>query len=214
MTSNEVRTAYEARADEYTAVLESMEATHEDDRELVSQWSTALMGPVLDVGCGPGHWTAFMAGQGVAAEGVDVVPQFIAHARERFPHVPFRAADLTELGMPTGYAAGILAWYSLIHLAPQDMPAALRELARRTRPSGGLLVGFFDGDAVAPFPHAVTTAYYWPVAELNRQLVAAGLDVLAIHTRSDSGKRPHAAITARRSPTSHDRHTHELGDEV
>lgn len=198
MTESEVRAAYGARADEYTAVLGSIDSTHEQDRKLVSEWSRPLVGPVLDVGCGPGHWTDFMAGQGVAAEGVDVVPEFVSRARERFPHVPFRTASLTELGVPADYAAGILAWYSLIHLSPDDMPAALRELARCTAPNGGLLVGFFEGAAVEPFPHAVTTAYYWSVDELSRYLVDAGFDVLAVHSRADPGKRSHAAIVARR----------------
>lgn len=194
----EVRGAYGARVDEYTAVLGSIESTHELDRKLISEWSQPLVGPVLDVGCGPGHWTDFLARHDVAAEGIDVVPEFVAVARERFPHVPFRTASLTELDVPTGYAGGILAWYSLIHLAPEDMLAALRELARCTFPGGGLLVGFFEGVTVEPFPHTVTTAYYWPLDTMRRHLVDAGFDVLVTHARTDPGKRPHAAIMAQR----------------
>jgi SAM-dependent methyltransferase len=205
MSESEVRSAYGARATEYIDLIGSMGSVHGHDRKLVTEWSRSLVGPVLDAGCGPGHWTDFMVGQGVAAEGVDVVPEFVSHARERFPHVPFRTGSITELGVPTGYADGILAWYSLIHFSPDELPSALRELARCIKPGGSLLVGFFEGAAGESFPHAVTTAYYWSVDELSRQLVDVGFEVLSVHSRSDPGKRPHGAIVARRALDDHPR---------
>lgn len=74
----------------------------------------------------------------------------------------------------------------------------LTEFARVIRPGGGLLVGFFEGPAVEPFDHAATTAYRWPTADFERELVVAGFEVIETHTRTSSGQRPHGAIVARR----------------
>lgn len=127
---NVIRDAYAGRAEEYTALLGSMANTHESDQRLVAQWARDLRGAVIDAGCGPGHWTDFLQKRGVDAEGIDQVQAFIGRARERFPTVPFRVASLGDLKVRDGYAAAILAWYSVIHLAPNDLPAVLREFAR------------------------------------------------------------------------------------
>lgn len=202
MTGNAVREAYASRAEEYTALLGSMTNTHEADRQLVATWASDVRGPVIDAGCGPGHWTDFLTKLGVEAEGIDQVQEFVERAKARFPAVPFRAGSLADLGVPDGFAAAVLAWYSVIHLAPDELTSVLREFARCIEPGGSLLIGFFAGDAVAPFPHAVTTAYFWPVGKMSARLKTAGFTVREVHTRTDPGKRPHAAIIAHRTDIS------------
>ncbi len=69
--------------------------------------------------------------------------------------------------------------------------------------SGGtLLVGFFEGQTVEEFAHAVTPAYRWPVDDLGTELNATGFDVVESHVRKTADERPVAAIVARR----HDAH--------
>jgi len=68
-----VREAYADRAAEYAAALGSMRTVHPDDLDLVSRWAAGLDGPVLDLGCGPGHWTAFLAGRSSAEDGLGPV---------------------------------------------------------------------------------------------------------------------------------------------
>ncbi|MHA7299603.1 class I SAM-dependent methyltransferase [Pseudarthrobacter sp. MDT3-1] len=97
MTDAEVATAYSKRAAEYTARFGSVESAHPADRKLVADWVAPLVGPVLDVGCGPGHWTKFLADQASAVEGIDLVPAFIKQAEASFPGIPFRVASLTSL---------------------------------------------------------------------------------------------------------------------
>ena len=111
-------------------------------------------------------------------------------------------SSLGDLDVPDGYAVAILAWYSVIHLAPDELTSVLREFARCIAPGGSLLVGFFEGDAVVPFPHAVSTAYFWPVGDMSAQLRTAGFKVHEVRTRTDPGKRPHAAIIAHRTDMS------------
>jgi SAM-dependent methyltransferase len=46
---------------------------------------------MLDVGCGPGHVTAFLAGLGLNAAGLDLSEEMITQARTRHPRLPFGA---------------------------------------------------------------------------------------------------------------------------
>ncbi|MET3207044.1 hypothetical protein ABIB17_003957 [Arthrobacter sp. UYEF6] len=121
---------------------------------------------------------------------------FIKQAEASFPGIPFRVASLTSLGVPEGYASGILAWYSLIHFAPDQVPSILRELARRLTPCGLLLLGLFEGYEIARFPDVVSPAYSWPVAALTMMLCAAGFETILHQKQTDPGYRPHTAISA------------------
>ena len=198
MPRGQVQRAYAARADEYVRLLGSVEQLDPEDRELISSWARTITGQVIDAGCGPGHWTAFLQARGLAVQGVDLVPEFIAGARRRFPDVPFRIGDLDDLQVPDSALAAILSWYSVIHTAPEHVPAHLIEFARCIKPGGSLLIGFFTGEAVDSFDHAVVTAYYWPVDAMRHELIRAGFGVVEIHTRTNPGERPHAAIVANR----------------
>lgn len=201
--AHDVAAAYAHRAAEYAQHLGSMEAVHPSDAQLVTSWAAAVDGPVLDVGCGPGHWTAHLVELGVDARGVDPVPAFVDLARASWPGVPVEVGSADALADPSATYGGVLAWYSLVHHEPATLGRPLAELARVLRPGGRLLVGFFVGDALEPFDHAVVTAWRWPADRLAEELRAAGFDVLETHVRRgpDDGPRPHGAIVARLRPS-------------
>lgn len=192
------RAAYSGRAAEYIDLLGSMDSVHPSDRQLVSTWAGTVDGDILDAGCGPGHWTNFLAENGNTARGIDVVPEFITHARNTFPGVSFTLGSLDSLDADLGSVGGILCWYSLIHHEPEALRVTLRRLSLALTPGGTLLVGFFEGPLVEEFAHAVTPAYRWPVDLLGAELIAAGFDVLESHSRKTTGQRSHGAIVARR----------------
>ncbi|WP_307079370.1 class I SAM-dependent methyltransferase [Arthrobacter pascens] len=169
---------------------------HELDRRRIERWAGKISGPVIDAGCGPGHWTDFLHKRGIDISGVDLVPEFIERARVRFPDVSFRVSSLRALDVADGSLNGVLAWYSLIHLTPAELPHILSELARVLGLQGHLLVGFFEGASAEPLDHAITEAYYWSVGQISRLLADAGFEVLDVETRQDPGRRPHAAIAA------------------
>lgn len=202
-TDDVVRAAYTARADEYTALLGSVSAMDPVDVQVVCDWAARCEGLVVDAGCGPGHWTDLLTSLGAQVEGVDLVPAFIDGARSRFPAASYRVARLDDLGLPDRAAAGILAWYSLIHLEPARVPSVLQELRRCLRDDGTLLVGFFASARLEPFSHAVTTAYSWPVDDLRRDVERAGFAVRHVQVRPnpDRPDRHHGAMVAVRRPT-------------
>jgi hypothetical protein len=98
--------------------------------------------------------------------------------------------------------AGILAWYSTIHLAPPELDRVLCVFRQLLQSSGVLVVGFFDSDdGVAAFDHKVVTAYRWPVDTFSRHLVEAGFTEVQRrrHQYPDRPDRKYAAIAARAS---------------
>lgn len=198
MSVAEVRDAYGARAEEYADLAVSPEWMEEQDHRMISGWAGAVSGRLIDAGCGPGQWTDVLRRLGHDVEGVDLVPGFVDIARSRFPQTAYRVAELDDLGVADGSLAGILSWYSIIHTEPAGVPRILGEFARCLRDGGSLLLGMFEGPRVEPFPHAITTAYFWSVEEMSRRLVDAGFRVEATESRVDPGRRPHAAIVARR----------------
>lgn len=194
-----VRQSYSARAQEYADLFGSVTSAHPLDLALIGNWADTVAGPVLDAGCGPGQWTKFLAGRGLAVSGVDLVPEFVERARAQYPGHSFEIGSFEALDTPSGGLGGVLSWYSLIHHSPNDIRIPIAEFARVIRSGGGLLLGFFEGPTVEAFDHAVATAYRWPVAALAQQLTDAGFEVVETHTRRESGCRPHGAITAVRS---------------
>ena len=106
--------------------------------------------PMVEVGSGPGHVTAYLADRGGDATGIDLSPAMVEEARRRFPGRSFEVGDLRRLGRPpasSGWAA-VLAWYSLIHLAASELPGAVAALARPLASGGLLVLGLHAGDDV------------------------------------------------------------------
>ena len=83
----DITAAYARRAAEYAEQLGSLTSVHPADLQLVTAWANRLDGPVIDAGCGPGHWTGHLAARGVNIRGVDLVPSFIDHAQRYHPTV-------------------------------------------------------------------------------------------------------------------------------
>lgn len=191
-----VRNGYAARAGEYTELFGDIGQMDDVDRERIGRWADGVGGRILDAGCGPGHWTAFLADRGADVEGIDLVPEFIAGASARFPQIPYRVASLTDAAIPAGSLGGVLAWYSLIHASPDELPLLLAAARRATREGGRLLTGFFDGPDGEPFPHVVTAAHYWSVEGMSTLLERAGFSVIDSDARAQDGRRPHASISA------------------
>jgi len=197
-----VRDAYSSMSKQYIELFDSASGSQaqEEHAALFRRRLAGLSGPVLDLGCGPGHWTAHLHSLGAEVTGVDMVPEFIEHARAAHPGPAFQLGSMTEVDVPEHSVAGILSWYSTIHLPPTELDLALAEFRRLLMPSGTLVVGFFDSDdEVAEFDHAVTSGYRWPVEVLARCIRQAGFTELE-RSQQQFPERPdrkYATIVAR-----------------
>jgi SAM-dependent methyltransferase len=146
-----VRTSYDAIAAAYAdQLVDELGGLPFETWLLDRVLADAAGRPVVEVGSGPGHVTAYLADNGADATGLDLSPQMVAEARRRFPGRSFEVGDLRRLSRPatsSGWAA-VLGWYSLIHLAASELPDAVTALVRPLAPGGWLVLGMHAGSEV------------------------------------------------------------------
>jgi len=195
-----LRDAYSLVSEQYIRLFDGVDKAHDDDAAFIEMHLAGLPGPVLDLGCGPGHWTGYLHSLGADVTGVDIVPEFIAHAQMAHPGPEFRLGSMTEAECPEHPLAGILSWYSTIHLPPADLGRVLADFRRFLAVSGVLVVGFFDSDeGVDEFDHQVIAAHRWPIHVFAESLAQAGfVEVGRLQQQfPDRPDRKYAAIAAR-----------------
>ena len=127
-------------------------------------------------------------------DGIEPSGPFVDMARESFPTVAFRHGAISDLDGTQERWAGLLAWYSLIHMDGQELPVALATLHRVLEAGGQLLLSFFTGPCHGPFAHPAATAYLWPMDGMVTALERAGFRVTGRRTQPGA---PHAVVTAR-----------------
>jgi SAM-dependent methyltransferase len=203
-----VRESYDRCADAYVELGTGRLEAEPWLRGVLAAFADSVrgLGPVLDVGCGPGTVTAHLAELGLDASGVDLSPRMVEHARRQYPDLRFSVASATELDLPPASLGGVLGWWSLFNLPRGALPGVLKTFAEALVPGGQALVGTHVGDGdilrtegYGGLPVRWTTHLYRP-EELAAMLVAAGLEVVAelrlpVHQPS---LRPQVVLAARR----------------
>src|SRR3954471_23701990 len=140
----ETRTAYDTVADLYAEQHQDVLDASPWDRAVLGTFAELVggSGPVADLGCGPGRLTGHLASLGLDVFGVDLSPGMVDVARRAHPGLRFEVGSMAALDIGDGSLAGALAWYSLIHTPPEELPSVVAELARVLAPGGRLLTGF------------------------------------------------------------------------
>ncbi len=164
------------------------------------------LGPVLDVGCGPGTVSAYLAERGVLVSGVDLSPRMIHHARRHYPHLDFAVGSATTFHAEPASLGGVLGWWSLFNLPRHLLPGVLGSFAEALVPGGQIVIGTHVGDddvvrteAYGGVPVAWTT-YLWRPEQLSRLIEGAGLEINAeLRLPARGLSRPQVLIAAQRS---------------
>jgi len=148
------QTSYNAIAGAYAERYRTELVDRPFDRAMICAFAELAHlagGTVADIGCGPGEVTAILVEQGLDVRGIDLSPAMIALARERNPGVRFDQGTMTDLDLPDGELAGVMASYSIIHIPEKTLPQVFAEFRRVLVPGGALLVAFQVGDQPVHF---------------------------------------------------------------
>jgi SAM-dependent methyltransferase len=165
-------------------------------------------GPVAEVGCGPGHVTAHLDALGISAFGIDLSPAMVALARSAHPGLRFEEGSMTALDLPDGGLGGVVAWYSIIHIPADHLPAVLAEVHRVLAPGGLLLLAFQVREEVMHLAEGLGQAmsldfHPWQPDTVAELLARAGFVVEArlLREPDETETVPQAHLLARRRRT-------------
>jgi ubiquinone/menaquinone biosynthesis C-methylase UbiE len=142
-----IETSYDQVASRYTETFFEELARKPFDRHLLDAFAARVraQGMVCDLGCGPGHVARYLKDRRVEVCGVDLSAAMVQCATYRNPDIPFHKGDMRALDFPPASFAGIVAFYSLIHLQRPEVPQALQELFRVLHTRAPLLLAFHGG---------------------------------------------------------------------
>jgi SAM-dependent methyltransferase len=205
-----VRESYDTVATAYVELVKAPTELDPLSRAMLGLFAEVVReadrGPVADLGCGPGRVTAYLAGLGVPAFGVDLSPRMVELARRAHPGLTFTVGSMTGLDIEDGTLGGILAYYSTHHTPPDLLPLVYAEFHRTLAPGGCLLLAGHVGDGERLRP---TQAYggrpvsyeshLLPPERLVELLEQAGLAVTArmVQEPGEGRKRRIATLLAR-----------------
>jgi SAM-dependent methyltransferase len=177
----DTRQSYDRVAAEYAARIFG-ELEHKPfDRVMLDRLGADVgsLGPICDLGCGPGQVARYLHDRGFDAMGVDLSPGMVEEARRLSPNILFTQGSMLSLSLDDESLGGIAAFYSVIHIPRPQLPDAFREMRRVLRPGGEILIAFHLGDEDRHLeewwdkPVSLDFQFFRP-AEIEDALAAAG----------------------------------------
>ena len=183
-TTQNTQTSYDQVARQYAEKFKDEMDDKPFDRACLDRLARAVgdLGPICDLGCGPGQIARYLHRQGADVLGVDLSPCMIAEAQRLNSDIPFHEGNMLALPDADNSWGGIAAFYCIIHIPREQVVDALREMKRALKPGGVLLLTFHIGDEIKHVeewwekPVDLDFAFYQP-AEMEAWLKEAGFEL-------------------------------------
>ncbi|UVI37901.1 class I SAM-dependent methyltransferase [Brevibacterium spongiae] len=122
--------------------------------------------------------TSFLAALGLIPRGLDLSPAMIGLAQGLYPKLGFDVGTMTALPYADDSFAGLVAWYSTIHVPDDALSLTFAEAARVLRPGGWFQLAFQLGDRV---DHVSDLAGLPVDLDFHRRSIEAVLSALEPH---------------------------------
>ena len=197
------QTSYDQVATEYAEKFKDEMDDKPFDRDCLDRLAREVgkLGPICDMGCGPGQIARYLHRQGVDTLGVDLSPRMVAEAQRLNPEVHFHQGDMLCLPDADDSWGGIAAFYCIIHIPREQIVDALREMKRVLKPGGVLLVTFHIGHEIKHLdewlekPVNLDFAFFQP-EEMEAWLQEAGYELQETLVREPN---PEVEVATRRA---------------
>jgi ubiquinone/menaquinone biosynthesis C-methylase UbiE len=132
------------RVEAYDAWYETPlgKAAHSAELAIVAELVRPVRGErALDVGCGTGIYSAWLASEGLQVDALDRDPDMLAATQQKAPEARCTEGDATALPFADGEFDLVLTVTLLCFLSPRDRVKTVGELVRVTRPGGRVVIG-------------------------------------------------------------------------
>jgi SAM-dependent methyltransferase len=149
---------------------------------ILVRYREQLSGRVLELGCGAGRVTGYLAEIATAAHGIDISSEMVAYCRRRYPRATFSQADLRDLvRMDPGSYDAIVAIDQVLDVLDDGDRSRVLDGIHEVLPTDGLLVLSAHNLAYAPHladplklrgmgpGRAALTLARWPRWQVNRR---------------------------------------------
>jgi SAM-dependent methyltransferase len=149
---------------------------------LLVRYREALSGRVLELGCGGGRVTGYLAEIATSAHGIDISSEMVEYCRQTYPKATFSEGDLRDVAtMGQGSFDAVVAPNNVIDVLGDVERRAVLEGIRQVLSPGGLLILSSHNLANAPQRteplhfhwrgpfRTVLNLISWPRWELNRR---------------------------------------------
>ncbi|WP_329245526.1 class I SAM-dependent methyltransferase [Streptomyces sp. NBC_01478] len=206
-----IRESYDTVAADYAQLVKEPAELDPISRATLAAFAETVrasdLGPVADLGCGPGKVTAYLAGLGVPVFGIDLSPRMIELARRAHPGLTFTVGSMTAAPIGDDELGGILAYYSTHHTPPDQLPVVFAEFHRTLAPGGHLMLAGHVGEGQLRRPtqaysgHPVSyESHLLPPDRIAELLARAGLTLTGrlIQEPVEGAKRTYATFLARK----------------
>ena len=184
-TSEAVRDMYEATADSYAAMMDDEIdlPVYSDTLGRLSERLANTPGTLIDTSCGSGHMLSMYRERYDSVRpllGIDLSPRMAGIASAKLGScAEISIGDMRELDMVgTGSAAAVVSYFSIHHLEPKGVSAALSEWHRALAPGGQVLIAAWEGVGAIDYGDASdVVALRYRSDELSAWTESAGLSV-------------------------------------
>ncbi|MER7110057.1 class I SAM-dependent DNA methyltransferase [Streptomyces sp. NPDC000229] len=208
-TLRDTRESYDAIAPDYEEYARGDLDAKPLDRAMLAAFAETVRGTgggrVADIGCGTGRVATHLSSLGLDVFGVDLSPGMLEVARRAYPDLRFDEGSMTDLDLGDGVLGGVVAWYSLIHVEPEQVPGVLTGFHRVLAPGGHLLLAFQVGDEplrlTEAFGRTVALDFHrWSPDRLAGLLAEAGfaVDARLVREAYATERTPQAFLLARK----------------
>jgi SAM-dependent methyltransferase len=180
----DTQSSYDRVAIEYSERFKDEMDDKPFDRDCLDRLAREVgeLGPICDMGCGPGQIARYLHRQGMQTLGVDLSPNMIAEAQRLNPEIHFHQGNMLSLPDSDNSWGGIAAFYCIIHIPREQIVDALIEMKRVLKPGGILLLTFHIGTEIKHLnewwdkPVNLDFAFYLP-SEMEGWLKKAGFEL-------------------------------------
>src|SRR5512138_1705379 len=195
--------SYDQVAKEYAEKFKDEMDDKPFDRDCLDRLAREVgeLGPICDMGCGPGQIARYLHEKGIATLGVDLSPRMVEEAQRLNPEVHFHQGDMLALPDADDSWGGIAAFYCIIHIPRERIVDALHEMKRVLKPGGVLLITFHIGSEIKHLddwwekPVNLDFAFYQP-EEMEKWLMEAGFELEKTLVREPN---PEVEVATRRA---------------